>query len=523
MIYSEKEYKLLLEENRKLKKENETKIKQQKKEIEMLKKQNRQKDEVIHDLDTNNYKEKYNTTLSHYNSLLKINSEQNIEINELKKKVEDLQKQLATQKVRTKRDSSNSSKPSSTNGFKKVITNRREKSNRKQGGQTGHAGAFLRDPKLREDIKIEDVETEVIEINKNESNKNKKVIIRKVIDIEVKTKITIYKYYPDSKGKYNIKKEHNAPIQYGANIKAMAVDLMISANNSTDAVVEYFKSITKGAIKLSKGSLIEWQKQGAKILEPQIQNIQANLMKAYYTNNDESQIKIAGEAFNAIGCSNKKYTRLWISKNKSQKAIEEIGFINHYDGIVVKDGTDLYNHCGEKRAQCLSHILRYIKGVSDFNGHTGAIEMSKLLSDINEKRNAYIREGKEEFEKDEIKEFNNKFKSIFKKWKKEWMKSSEKDNPVYEDERRLLSRFEDKKELKEILYFIKDFKITSTNNQIETDLRPIKIKQKIGKFRSKTGAEIYAKIRSCINTYKKQNYSPFNMLLNGFKGELEII
>ena len=513
MIYLEKEYKLLLE------KENEIKDKENK----LLKQQNKQKDEIIHDLDTNNYKEKYNTTISHYNSLLKINNEQNIEINELKKKVEDLQRLLATQSVRIKKDSSNSSKPSSTNGFKKVITNRREKSNKKQGGQTGHVGAFLSDPMSRDNIKLDNIETEIIEINKNEFNKDKKVVIRKVIDIEVKTKITIYKYYPDSNGKYNIKKEHNSPIQYGPNIKAMAVDLMVSANNSTDAVVEFFDSITNGVMKLSKGSLSEWQKKCAKMLEPQIKNIQANLMDSYYTNNDESQIKVNGEAFNVLGCSNKKYTRLWISKNKSQKALEDIGFLNHYKGIVVKDGTDLYNHCGEKRAQCLSHILRYIKGVSDFNGHTGAIEMSKLLSEINEKRNEYLSLGKERFEKDEIKEFNKSLKSTFNKWKKERMKSSETNNPVYDDERKLLSRFEDKKELKEILYFIDDFKIPSTNNQIETDLRPIKIKQKIGKFRSTNGAEVYSEIQSCINTYKKQNYSPFSMLLKGFKGELQTV
>ena len=519
MIYSEKEYKLLLEENKKLKQENKIKDKENK----LLKQQNKQKDEIIHDLDTNNYKEKYNTTISHYNSLLKINNEQNIEINELKKKVEDLQRLLATQSVRIKKDSSNSSKPSSTNGFKKVITNRREKSNKKQGGQTGHVGAFLSDPMSRDNIKLDNIETEIIEINKNEFNKDKKVVIRKVIDIEVKTKITIYKYYPDSNGKYNIKKEHNSPIQYGPNIKAMAVDLMVSANNSTDAVVEFFDSITNGVMKLSKGSLSEWQKKCAKMLEPQIKNIQANLMDSYYTNNDESQIKVNGEAFNVLGCSNKKYTRLWISKNKSQKALEDIGFLNHYKGIVVKDGTDLYNHCGEKRAQCLSHILRYIKGVSDFNGHTGAIEMSKLLSEINEKRNEYLSLGKERFEKDEIKEFNKSLKSTFNKWKKERMKSSETNNPVYDDERKLLSRFEDKKELKEILYFIDDFKIPSTNNQIETDLRPIKIKQKIGKFRSTNGAEVYSEIQSCINTYKKQNYSPFSMLLKGFKGELQTV
>ena len=81
MIYSEKEYKMLLEKVKKLEKENEIKNKENR----LLKKQNREKAEMIHDLDINNYKEKYNTTLSHYNSLLKINNEQNIEISELKK------------------------------------------------------------------------------------------------------------------------------------------------------------------------------------------------------------------------------------------------------------------------------------------------------------------------------------------------------------------------------------------------------------------------------------------------------
>ena len=138
-------------------------------------------------------------------------------------------------------------------------------------------------------------------------------------------------------------------------------------------------------------------------------------MKSYYTNNDESQIKINGEASNVIGSCNDKYTRLWINKHKSQKAIEEIGFLNHYEGIVVKDGTDLYNHCGKARAQCLSHILRYIKEVVDFAKHEGAKEMSKLLSGINQKRNEYIASGKEKFEEKEIEEFNKNFEKIFKK------------------------------------------------------------------------------------------------------------
>lgn len=56
MFYSEKQYKELEEkykkELQKLKKENELKGK----EINILKQQNKQKDEIIHDLDRNNYR-----------------------------------------------------------------------------------------------------------------------------------------------------------------------------------------------------------------------------------------------------------------------------------------------------------------------------------------------------------------------------------------------------------------------------------------------------------------------------------
>ena len=57
----------------------------------------------------------------------------------------------------------------------------------------------------------------------------------------------------------------------------------------------------------------------------------------------------------------------------------------------------------------------------------------------------------------------------------------------------------------EILYFLKDFKVPSTNNNVESSQRDVKIKQKIGKFRSEEGATNYLIIKSCILTYKKQN------------------
>ena len=127
-----------------------------------------------------------------------------------------------------------------------------------------------------------------------------------------------------------------------------------------------------------------------------------------------------------------------------------------------------------------------------------------------------IAKGQEKFEDNEYSQILNEYEEIIREWKKEWM--ADNDNPLYDDERKLLSRMEDS-DKEQILYFLKDFKVPATNNQVETEQRNIKIKQKIGKFRSEVGAEIYTIIRSCINTYKKQGINVYRALKKAFNDE----
>ena len=55
----------------------------------------------------------------------------------------------------------------------------------------------------------------------------------------------------------------------------------------------FISSIAKG-IKLSKGTIINWQELLSKKLEPQVENIGKQLLQSYYLNCDESQIKVNG-------------------------------------------------------------------------------------------------------------------------------------------------------------------------------------------------------------------------------------
>lgn len=444
------------------------------------------------------------------------------EINELNEKNEKLQSENNRLKAQKEKDSSNSSKPSSTNGYKRVIINRREKSKRKKGGQKKHKGKSLGKKeldKLKERADV--IKNPTVEVNKNDQNKNKKPYIVTEIDIQVITTLTEYRYYPDENGKYNIPLGRHKHICYGNHLKALAMILMYESYNSTDATQNIIKSLTNNDIKLSKGTLYNWTEEISQKLEPEVEHIEEELLNNYFAHCDESMIKVNGDNWNEVCASTKTHTRMWQMKSKKHEELEKINFFDLYVGIIVKDGTNIYNGFGMGFSQCISHIQRYLKGVYDFIDHSGAKKMSEFLTKYNNYRSELIERGVTKFGQKEYDKIINEYNEIIKEWKKEWQATTPKNNTVYDEERKLLMRLEeDDKE--QILYFLKDFKVPATNNQVESDQRPIKIKQKIGKFRSEIGAEYYTIIRSCISTYKKQSICVYDALIKAFESKAVI-
>lgn len=466
-----------------------------------------------------------NELVSNLNSTIKSLNET---IVKLENEKEELKKEILRLKNNSDKDSSNSSKPSSTNGYKKVITNRREKSDKSKGAQKFHKPHSLKN-KLEQFINSGNVEEEIIEINKNDKNKNKRYIEKIVIDIKIVKSIKRYRYYMCDDGKYHIPKYHNQYVQYGNSIKSIAMDLMVNLPNSTDGIVEFINDISNKGITLSKGTLINWENDLRTNLGGEIQTIENELINSYYLNHDESQIKINGGGYNILCACNKKYVRLWPSKYKSQNAIDEIGFLPRFKGVIVKDGTELYNKYGVFLAQCISHIQRYLKGIYDFVNHKAPKKLSDFFTKYNNLRNNYIDKKIEKFSDNELSNIINEYDSIIDEW--EYELKNDTNNHIFDDEFKLFTRLKyDNKKMNskirgdrdEILYFLKDFKVPSTNNNAESSQRGVKIKQKIGKFRSEEGANNYLIIKSCILTYKKQNLDILESLAKGFE-ELTVL
>lgn len=451
------------------------------------------------------------------------NKEQRNTIDNLEKENKELKGEILRLRANNQKDSSNSSKPSSTDGYKGTITNRREPSNNKPGKPKGESSTNLSQEKFEKFCNSGDVEYKVVDVNRNNKNKSKPYKSIRVLDIKIVKQVIEYRYYPDEDGTFNIPEIHNRPIQWGPNLKTICAVLNNDVYNSTDGIVRFISNITNKGIELAKSTIIRWNKDLANNLAPEISNIEEKLIQAYFLNCDDSTIKINGTGYNDLCVCNDKYTRLWVSEKKDRDSWKDMTILSDYKGIIVKDGTDVFYTLALFFAQCASHILRYLKGIYDFVDHKGTKKMADFLKKCIHERNLLIKNKVESYSEIELNKLYEEYDEILKEWKKEWMNSSIDENPVYDDERKLLARFEDEKERNEILYFLKDFLVPATNSQAEVDQRNAKIKQKIGKFRSVDSACDYAIIRSCINTYKKNDVCVFEALKSAFLNKTIII
>lgn len=248
------------------------------------------------------------------------------------------------------KDSSNSGKPSSKNGFKKV-ENSREKTNRKQGGQKGHKGNTSKISNVKNLIESGEAKHTVVEVNRNKNNKNKPYKTRYVQDIEISTVINEYRYYPDDKGSYNIPKEQNNIVTYGSNVKATGMLLVHRVPSSMDQAVTFLNAITNGDFEITKSSLNNWTGELSGKLDPLIEEIRNGLFNSYYVNVDESPINVNGKNQQLHNYSNAKYTLQYIHENKTKEAIAEIDFLTDYMGILVHDHNVVQYNYGIKHGE----------------------------------------------------------------------------------------------------------------------------------------------------------------------------
>jgi transposase len=411
------------------------------------------------------------------------------------------------------KNSSNSGKPTSKDGFKKIIHNSRSETSKKQGGQFGHKGSTTDVCKIKQLIDTGAVKHSIVNVNITDENRNKPYITRYVQDIQITSVINEYRYYQNDAGEYDIPKEQNNVVTYGNEIKSIAMLLVHRVPASMDQSVNFLKTITKDAFDLTKATLVNWSNSLSVKLDPFTKETLQGLYNSTYVHTDESPININGKNHQLHNYSNDQYTLQYVHESKSKDAMEEIGFLSNYVGTLIHDHNKVQYNFGTNHAECNAHILRYLKGVEDFTKHTWAVDMAILLKEVLHQKNLLKSNEIESFDADSMALYVKSYDEILKQANKQYQ--SDYDTNAYKDEeRRLITRLGEYKD--NHLLFMYDFKIPFSNNRAEADIRPAKRKQNIGIFRSEVGAKYYLQIRSFISTFMKNNRNIFQGIRDAF-------
>ena len=449
-------------------------------------------------------------------------------ITQLNQTIQELKEQL-------KKNSRNSSKPPSSDGFKKPVPKSlRKPSGRKAGGQNGHPGTHLAVITKPDDI-IKHMQSACEGCPYFKICKRTACIAEKrhVIDAVVTVNITEHQsleipvcmmHGDTRKGEFpaNIK----ATVQYGENLQALSVAL-----NTVGAVsVKRTHEILSGVfnIPIATGTISNMVKRCADRLTDTVSKIKQKMIGSGLGHFDETGTRVDKKLWWVHDASNCAYTYLDISPRRGFAGMEQCGVLTKFQGIAVHDcWASYWNYPDIQHAVCCAHLLRELTGVSENHPEqTWAPAFINLLLEMKKAKEKAVEAGKESLSYYYHHKFDKKYDEL--------IKLAREENPLPETTGKKRGRKKKGKILAlaerlanykaSVCLFTHNFAVPFDNNQAERDLRMIKVKTKVsGCFRSEEGAREYLKIMSYVGTAHKQGYNAYEAIRNAISGHPDFI
>ena len=310
------------------------------------------------------------------------------------------------------------------------------------------------------------------------------------------------------------------PLQYGPGIKGYVVNLLIAQMISLKRVQQMVLTLIGKA--LSEAIILKYVMQLHYALEAWEQSAIERLLQMPTIHVDETSLRVERKNHWIHVSSAGDITLKFLHPKRGLEAIEEIGIIPRYGGVVIHDCWQSYlsyNHC--EHGLCGSHLLRELTFIVDSNGYAWACNIKRLLQE-----NCLIvakRESKQLTDK-EYKNLQKRYRNILTRGEKELPPIPPKQNGKREkiaksDAHNLWERLKNHESA--VLLFAKVSHVPFTNNRAERDLRMSKVKQKVsGCFRTKKYAEAYCRISSYLQTMANKGYNPLVAIQMAFSGQI---
>lgn len=398
-------------------------------------------------------------------------------------------------------NSRNSSKPPSTD--KQKIPRVRKPSGKKPGGQSGHVGVTRG---------LVDTPDRVVTLAIDQRTLPRDTYTpagierRQVIQITLEKEIVEYQaeVVVNSRGQRFVATfpdDVASPVQFGASVKAQAVYLSQYQLIPYERVQAQFGEMW--GIDISTGSLFTFNQQAYQQLamfEPLARKMLAS-QKVLHA--DETGVNINGKRLWLHCATNDRWTWIEPHAQRGNEAMNAIGILPAFQGILVHDHWAAYYAYGQaQHALCNAHHLRELQRAHEQDNQAWARSMQELLLAMHEA----VKKAGGALSDQECRSWRKQYRHI--------LKQGEQESPPAEKvpgkrgktkntkARNLLVRLRDYEE--DVLRFLRDPAVAFSNNQAERDIRMTKVQQKIsGCFRAFEGAQIFCRIRSYLVTCDK--------------------
>lgn len=441
------------------------------------------------------------------------------QVNTLTERVEDLENQKA-------KNSSNSHKPPSGEGFGKQTKSLRKESSRETGGQKGHEGQNLKwvdqaDEVVRHEVEVCGVCGEDLRGIAGEGVESRQVhelpeIKMQVIEHQTERKVCPQCQLASTSQFPPTVKEW---VQYGSSVKGIVTYLnqyqLIPSKRTQELMKDIF------GCEISEGTIYNQVEKCHEILEPVETGIKAHLINAKVEHFDETGVRVEGKNWWLHVSSTKTHTHYQVHQKRGVEAMDEIGILPNFKGKAVHDGFKSYSQYECSHNLCNAHHLRELVFIHERFNQPWAEEMTQLLCRINDCVKSAKLEGKATLGSSITAGFESEFQTIIDSG---YAANPEiipvvktKGRPKRTKPLNLILRLDLQR--KQVLGFMYDFEVPFDNNLAERDIRMTKLKLKIsGTFRSIAGVKAFARIRGYISTLKKQGLNVWDALTKAFTG-----
>ena len=452
-------------------------------------------------------------------------------VTQLLERLQSLEREVKELQGRLSKDSHNSSKPPSSDGFGKRTKSLRRKSEKPSGGQTGHRGQTLEWQSEPDVVECHPVEmcsgcgTSLAGVGVEA------VIARQVLDLPpIELKVSEHQVevkncpHCGQVNKGSFPAEANTVVQYGPRLKSLMVYLMEGQLLPSNRVCEILSDLL--GVQVSEGTLYTNRGQCFESLASIESEIEQTIKDSEVAHFDETGLRVNKQLWWLHVAATDGLTYYFVHEKRGRVAMDAMGILPEFKGHAVHDGWKSYQGYDCDHVLCNAHHLRELQYLLEQYGQPWTFQMSVLLSSIYHWVETLKAQGERALPPADLAVLEARYQAILEEGLaahplpevvKTKGRARKRGRPKRSPPRNLLERLQ--KQEGSVLAFMRDFTLPFDNNQAERDLRMMKLKQKIsGCFRSADGARQFCRIRGYLATLRKQGLNILDALFNLFAG-----